>query len=246
MEPPFPVPERISSLMSLSRRQALTEHQNRSVSVSAKISDISMASIDSTASDFLAAKIEELENETSYIANIKAGMEEANVKGILTDGEYRRALEPYTIRIRATTSALRVLKRQKHVLEDDLNETLAVYKRLRTDPPSDEGLLEIAYKDSIVSRVMRAERKQRASSFNQAQFKKDVHKYYSTVDSDDGTKVWCHVIGAFFDKNSVKAAHIVPKSLDREELAHLFGDEDVVISLPQNGKPFFLSFFSTA
>lgn len=84
------------------------------------------------------------------------------------------------------------------MLEDDLNETLAVHKRLRTDTPSDEGLLERAYKDSIVSRVIRAEGKQRASSFNQAQFKKDVNKYYSSVDSDDGTKVWCHVIGGFF------------------------------------------------
>ncbi|KOS36164.1 hypothetical protein ACN38_g13125 [Penicillium nordicum] len=41
-------------------------------------------------------------------------------------------------------------------------------------------------------------------------------------------------IGGFFDKKSVKAAHVVPKSLDQEELAHIFGDEDVVISLPQN------------
>ncbi|KAJ5775864.1 uncharacterized protein N7511_000875 [Penicillium nucicola] len=235
MDPLFPVPERISSLMSSPRRQALTEHQNRSVSVSSMISDISMASVDSTAAEFLATKIEQLENETSYIAAIKAGMDEANVKGALIDEEYRKALEPYTIRIRAANSTLRVIKRQKHLLEDDLNETLAVHKRLRTDPPSDEGLLERAYKDTIVSRVMRAEGKQRALSFNHARFKKEVNKYYSTLDSDDGTLVWCHVLGGFFDKKSVKAAHIVPKSLDRRELAHMFGDEDAVVSLPQNG-----------
>ncbi|KAJ5549849.1 hypothetical protein N7535_002208 [Penicillium sp. DV-2018c] len=141
----------------------------------------------STASDFLAAKIEELENGTSYT---------------------------YMIRIRSTTSTLRVLKRQKNDLQD--------------------GLLERAYRDLIVSRVVRADRGQRVSSFNQSRFKKDVNKYYSTVDSNDGTAHWCHVIGGFFDKTFVKAAHIVPKSLDREELAHLFGDEDVVISLPQN------------
>ncbi|CAG8092718.1 unnamed protein product [Penicillium salamii] len=38
----------------------------------------------------------------------------------------------------------------------------------------------------------------------------------------------------FISKESVKAAHIIPKKLDREQLAHLFGDEDWEPSQPQN------------
>lgn len=36
--------------------------------------------------------------------------------------------------------------------------------------------------------------------------------------------------------NSIMEAHLVPKSLDREEQGHLFGDTDLVTTLPQNGK----------
>lgn len=47
-----------------------------------------------------------------------------------------------------------------------------------------------------------------------------MKKYCSPINSDDGTKVWCHVISGVVDKKSVKAAHIVLKSLDWEELAY--------------------------
>ncbi|CAG8923374.1 unnamed protein product [Penicillium salamii] len=230
---PFPIPERLSSLMSASQRSNLKEHQKRSVSSASAVSDISMRSTDTTASDFLAAKIEQLESETSYIAAIKAGLDEVSSKGVLTDMDYRKELAPYLIRIRSAKSTIRVLKRQRKALEADLTETMKAEKRPRTQPPSDDGLLERAYRDTIVSRVMRAEGKQRGKPFDHSTFKKEVNDYYSTV-SNNGQKTWCHVLGMFVERRRVKAAHLVPKSLDQEELAHLFGDEDEVILLPQN------------
>lgn len=72
--------------MSPSRRSDLRNYQQRAVASASKISEISMKSgMDSTASEFLAAKIEQFENEISYIMAIKEGLEEASVKGVLAD-----------------------------------------------------------------------------------------------------------------------------------------------------------------
>ncbi|CAG8930193.1 unnamed protein product [Penicillium salamii] len=40
----------------------------------------------------------------------------------------------------------------------------------------------------------------------------------------------------FISKSSIKTAHIIPEKLDREQLAHLFGDEDWEPPHPRNGK----------
>lgn len=232
-KPPFPIPERISSLMPLARQEALTTHQRRSVSTASKLSQISQTSVESTASDFLATKVAQLEDESHYIAEIKAGLDEANASMALENTEYRRQIEPLMNRLRSTTSTLRVIKRQRNMLEEDLNDTVAAEKRRRRHDPPDEGLLERAYRDTIVTRVMRADGKQQALDFNQKKFKDQVNKYYNV--STVPNKTYCHVLGLYVNKKDVKAAHIVPKSMDREELGHLFGDQDAVVTLPQNG-----------
>jgi hypothetical protein len=232
-KPPFPIPERISSLMPLARQEALTAYQRRSVSTASKLSQISQTSVESTASDFLATKVAQLEDESHYIAEIKAGLDEANASMALENTEYRHQIEPLMNRFRSTTSTLRVIKRQRNMLEEDLNDTVAAEKRRRRHDPPDEGLLERAYRDTIIARVMRADGKQRALDFNQKKFKDQVNEYYNV--STVPNKTFCHVLGLYVNKKDVKAAHIVPKSMDREELGHLFGDQDAVVTLPQNG-----------
>ncbi|KAJ6110548.1 hypothetical protein N7486_002783 [Penicillium sp. IBT 16267x] len=167
------------------------------------------------ASDFLAAKITGLEDESIYIAGIKAGLDEANAKGALENDEYRRQLDPFLSKVRSNTSTLRVLKRQRNVLEEDLFDAAATEKRQRQHEPADEGPLERAYKDTITL-VMKADGKQRASNFNTARFKADVNAYYDAKHKEYPEIILCH-------------------SMAREELAHLFGDQDAVITLPQNG-----------
>lgn len=39
-----------------------------------------------------------------------------------------------------------------------------------------------------------------------------------------------------FNAEDIKAAHIVPKSLNGDEIAHLFGVEELVPEDPRNGK----------
>lgn len=116
-----------------------------------------------------------------------------------------------------------------------MNEEVETQRRQKQHLLSDKALLESIYKDSIIARVREAEEKQKASSLDRSKFKQDVRDYYSTS-SWTGISTWCHVLGSIVPNECAKAAQILPTSLDREELGHLFGDTDSVTSLPHNGK----------
>ncbi|KAJ5172130.1 hypothetical protein N7492_004723 [Penicillium capsulatum] len=231
--PPFLVPERISSLVTPERRQAMREQQQRSVSAASRLSEASMSSAASTASNFLDAKIAALENETTYIACVKEGLTEAALAGNLKDPVLQRELAPLISQMRSTASTLSILKRQRSFLVEDLEDAVAS-KRQRLRQPSDDGLLERAYRDTIIPRVMNASAKQRAKPFDQRRFKKEVNRYYGLKEHCAKHMSWCQVLGLKIPKPNVKAAHIVPKSLIANEVAHIFGAGEVVLSDPRN------------
>ncbi|CAG8410231.1 unnamed protein product [Penicillium salamii] len=137
-----------------------------------------------------------LETEASYIAAIKAGLDDAHPTRRFSDMEYRKEIAPYAARVRSAQLTLRVLKRQRHVLEEDLSETVAVEKHSSGDTEYRDGrlLLERAYSDMVLTRVMKGERDRRSGRFEQSTFKKEVERYYSTV-HECREKVWCHVLG---------------------------------------------------
>lgn len=78
--------------------------------------------------------------------------------------------------------------------------------------------------------------KQRAKPFDQARFKVQVNRYYGLTEHCQKDMSWCQVLGLKIAKSNVKAAHLVPKSLSAEKVAHLFGVGEVVLSDPRNGK----------
>ncbi|CAG8007002.1 unnamed protein product [Penicillium salamii] len=231
------VPGTILPVMSPHHQHLLSDHRKESVSLSLKMAEVSVEDVDSAASDFLAAKIEKLDNEMSYIATLKAGLDEAHTTGRLSDAEYRTKIAPYTARMRSAQMTLRVLKQQRHVLEEDLSETVEAEKHTHRNHEHCDGvlLLERAYSDMVLTRVVKPERDRRFGCLEHSIDKGEVERYYSTV-SECKHKVWCHVLGMFISKRSIKTAHIVPEKLDREQLAHLFGDEDWEPSHPRNGK----------
>ncbi|KAJ5888350.1 hypothetical protein N7495_008391 [Penicillium taxi] len=229
-----PLLERVSSLMTPDHRATLATLQTRCESRASNVSDISQSSCEITVSDFMAAKILQLEDEMSYITSVKAGLDEANNSEVINNIEYSQQIKPWIRKLRSKSSTLKVLKRQRNVLAEEIGDTMAVEikKRQRIDEPPDEGLLERAYRDTIIQRVMNATGKQTAQKFDQSEFKKNVNEYYNV---SDGQKTYCHVLALWLDKSQVKAAHLIPKSMSPDELAHIFGDNDVVTSLPQNG-----------
>jgi hypothetical protein len=92
-------------------------------------------------------------------------------------------------------------------------------KKSKQDKDVDVALLERAYTNTIVPRVMAALAKQRKGSFRQSNFKKAVLNFYNASDNDSA---YCHLTG-WWQSSDVKAAHLVPKSLTSEEVSCLFG-----------------------
>ncbi|KAJ5567513.1 hypothetical protein N7535_006819 [Penicillium sp. DV-2018c] len=219
--------------MPANRRQALRGHQERSASHSSKLSQISQDSLQSTTSDFLDAKIAALEDEKEYTSCLKQGLDEISSAGLLGSDEFQTEIGPVLRRFRATSQTIDILKRQRRSIEEDLEVEV---KRRRTTGPSDGGLVERAYVDTIIPRVMGAAAKVRKHAYDQKTFKKEVNRYYGlTTECARGTS-FCHVLGFFLPAPSVKAAHLVPKSLSHAEVSHIFGVQDGVPSDPRNGK----------
>lgn len=186
-------------------------------------------------SDFMEAQINSLEDEKAYIQCFREGLDEARDAGKLSDRRLHQEIAPYLRRIRKTSGTLKVLKRQKKVLTEDLQEEMAIKKK-RSNTSPDEGLLRRAYRDTIVPRVMGAVTKVAERKFNQRRFKKGVEKHYGIREHCPKGYSWCHVLGRYEPAATVKAAHLVPKSLTDDEVAHLFGGEHKVQCDPQNGK----------
>ncbi|KUM56717.1 hypothetical protein ACN42_g10485 [Penicillium freii] len=217
--------------MPATRRQALRGHQERSVSNSSKLSQVSQDSLQSTTSGFLDAKIATLEDEKEYISCIKQGLDEISSSGLLSSDAFQTEIGPVLRRFRETSQTLDVLKRQRTLIEEDLEVEV---KRRRITGPSDDGLVERAYVDTIIPRVMGAAAKIRKHAFDQKKFKKEVNRYYGLTTECVGETSFCHVLGFFLPAPSVKAAHLVPKSLSQAEVSHIFGVQDGVLSDPRN------------
>lgn len=235
---PFIVPKEISSLMPAARQSDLSARDNRFVSMSSNLSNISHT-CESAASEFLNAKIASLEDEKSYMSSIRDGLVEITMTGHLENSSFQNAIRPVLRRFRTASQALTVMKRQKRLIQEDLEAEVEV-KRSRAVEPLDNGLLERAYMDAIVPRVMGAAAKTRKSPLNQSKFKKEVGGYYGLDKHCQANESWCHVLGFPVPSGSVKAAHLVPKSLSHAEVSHIFGVEDGVLTDPRNGKAIYV------
>ncbi|KAJ5713167.1 uncharacterized protein N7483_010348 [Penicillium malachiteum] len=127
---PFKIRERISSLMSPGHRELIQTTRRRVV-----ISISSHISVDSTASEFLSAKIQDFEDEEAYINQVKAGLEDVNLTKALSSAEYRKELNSLLRRFCENAETLKVLKRQRHNLTDDIDDSDALEKHQRVKGP---------------------------------------------------------------------------------------------------------------
>ncbi|KAJ9374586.1 hypothetical protein DTO282E5_669 [Paecilomyces variotii] len=230
------IPERYSSLMPENRQKSLQSKQ-RDFSQICGFSRVSVAS--STVSEFLEEKIRSYQLEIDYLRTYKDGLYEAKEADTIKDTEYKPELNSVLDDLKQANEDLRLVKRQRSLLEDDLQDELRKRQKDDTTGP-DKDFLERAYTNVIVPRVMGALSKQKKSKFNQSAFRKDVLEFYSAVgvQEHDGKKeefaAYCHLTG-WTDPESVKAAHLVPKSLTEEEIGYLFGTKELIRSDPRNG-----------
>jgi hypothetical protein len=214
---PF-IPERYSSLMPAARQEKLQDVKQRSSSLASQIS------LNSTASEFLEAKIRGVETEIEYITNYRTGLHEAFEAQNMGKAAFQEAMREVETGARPIEREAVLLKRQKKSLAEDLAEDMNKYETV------DE-----AYVTSIIVKTMSAGTQQRRN-FNQTNFRKAVLEYYGAIKIDAAKQEerYCHLTG-WHNKTDIKAAHVVPKALESEELSHLFGVGEALLMDPKNG-----------
>lgn len=122
---PFEIPERVSSLFAPTRLQAIRRARTRYTSAASQAFEASHVSLESTASEFLEAKIEQLIQYKAYVDSVREGILDAYQQQPLPGNEFPQHIEPVLARLTTANSTLRVLKRQQRALADDLAEEVA-------------------------------------------------------------------------------------------------------------------------
>jgi hypothetical protein len=218
-----PIPERFSSLVPQGYQNEMQQLTQRSVSAQTAMSHLSTAS---STSDFIEAKIESISSDLDVNGKFKEIFEIAKKRKAFTDEEYDDAMRELKSEVDQKERELLTLKRQKKAISDDIDEVLPQY-----------STIEDAYSSVLMTKIMSASSKQRKGKpFDQSAFSKAVLSFYGAKRHATGGHVekFCHLTG-WQPWNHVKCAHLVPKSLESDELAYLFGVRETVLSDPRNG-----------
>lgn len=119
------------------------------------------------------------------------------------------------------------------MIEEDMEDEIKNLKREQgQDQGPDVSFLEMAYNDTLLTRVFWASAKQRNSKFDQKAFRNYVMDYYGANYADGA---YCHLTG-WHSTKVVKTAYLVSQGLDGDEVSYLFGVGELVLSDPRNGK----------
>jgi hypothetical protein len=195
----------------------------RSVSAQTAMSQLSTAS---STSDFIDAKIKSTSLEIAINGKFKEYFASAKKSKVFTDEEYDDAMRELKSEVDQKERELLTLKRQKKAISDDIDEVLPQY-----------STIEGAYSSVLMAKITSASSKQRKGKpFDQRAFSKAVLSFYGAEWHTDAGPVekFCHLTG-WQPGIYVKCVHLVPKSLESDELAYLFGVRDTVLSEPRNG-----------
>lgn len=218
-----PIFERYSSLVPPSGLKDMEILSKRTVSAMSAISQLSTTS---STNDFIDAKIESISADLAVNGKFKYYFESAKKSKVLADEEYADAMKELKLEVNQKERELITLRRQKKTISDDIDEVLPQY-----------STIEGAYSSVLMSKIMSASSKQRkGKKFDQGTYPKAVLSFYSAVRHTDSGLVekYCHLTG-WQPEKQVNCAHLVPKSLESEELAYLFGVRETVLSEPRNG-----------
>jgi hypothetical protein len=202
---------------------------------------MSMVSIKSSPEEFINAKVEALQAEYDLGDTQETYYKDALNECRITEAQFREAAKSIPNRQELDTiqGNLTVLKKQRKFVEDDLAEV----------PPPQNPHLDDAYTSLMIARIESACAKAPKSGtiINPQKFKLKVLEYYdgSRKTEDSQTEQYCMLTGWYgaitrksHKETPVKAAHLVPRSLEGEDLNYLFGitGGEQVLSSPENSK----------
>lgn len=162
---------------------------------------------------------------------------EAYKDGLLAKSKYEKAMQDIERDKEPAERELVLLKRQKKIVGEDLAEEASSYPGLGD-----------AYASLIMSKVMSASAKQKKSNHDQAKFRRYCLEHCQALRKFGPTNVeqaYCYLTG-WLPPKLIKAAHLVPKSLQSERASYLFGVGHVELSDPRNCKSLIKSYSKMA
>lgn len=214
------IPERVSSLFPSHVKNTLHDIKKR------KVSAMSARSNSSTISEFIEQKIHEHKLNIDYTEQCRQGLRKAFEEKNLSLSEWKQLREGLQDQDKDDKSQYVTLKRQRLMIEDDIQDS------------SHNKSLEGAYAVAMVNRVKIRRKKEDVSPKTvQRRFRNGILNFYDVkkVRENGERLVYCVASKEWWDAKLVKAAHLVPRSLESEELSYLFGAGTTDLSLPQNG-----------
>lgn len=216
------VSERVSSLLSTQVKTQLNDIKKR------KASAMSTRSASSTVSEFLDAKLHEFVLDHEYINHYRKALKHAYEVKIISEKDWNRMRNEIKKNETKEKKEYVTLKRQRKLIEDNLEEF------------SVQNTFEQPYANAMLNRVKlprQLNSKERSlKRHTQENFKHELAKYYEAETTIESTKFcYCAATQRWWKSELVKAVHIVPKSLESEELSYLFGAGEMGLSEPRNG-----------
>lgn len=223
------ISEHVFSLLSVQTQDQLNDIKIR------KVSAISARSASSTVSDFIDRKLHEFELDIDYTTQYRRGLKSAYDAETLPQKDWDRMREEINVQESANKKEYLTIRRQRKILEDDMTEL------------GFQETLESAYTKIMINRVKLLRRiignGKKLQWLVQDNFRHRMIKYYQAGKNDPlyaachyrSDMAYCMATGLWFWSFHVRATHIVPKSLESEELSYLFGAGEVGLSEPRNG-----------
>ncbi|KAJ9208722.1 hypothetical protein C8Q69DRAFT_460581 [Paecilomyces variotii] len=225
-DPPLVVPERHSSLMSPGHQNAILHRTT--ISYSRRVSAASTISATSSISQFVDQKAKVLEADLELLKAYRDGLSDLKTTKKIDIGEYDKTFREVENRKRQLDKENLVLKRQRKILEEDIDDEISA--NIGASHGELDKIMEIAYSSLVTDKVMAASNlSTQGPKHNQSKYRQAVIKYLSAKPHEG--LVWCHILGRHIPSRLTIAAHIVPKSLESEQLSYLFGASDLRVSM---------------
>jgi len=212
--PPI-IPPRLSLLLPQQKvLQATSTLNKRKASAQSFILQL-VAEEGVSVTQFVGAKIEETAAVVEYADELRLMSAQQYDEKRISKNQHEEIIAEIEKSSIPKEQELRILKRQKKTLQDEITE--------ETGNPSLERL-ENAYASVLLRRVSASAAVQKKENFNSQKFRNSLLTYYDANEPADGGRVWCVVMG-WENPKHVKAAHIVPKVMEGDEVANMFGDK---------------------
>ena len=218
--------QRYSALIPLLRVKDAESLVLRSLSANIAIAHFSAAS---STNEYVGAKIERISTDLAMNGILRECYKDADILKFLTREEYRDATRELHMEVDQQERELTILKRQRKTISDDVYEVLPRY-----------STMEGAYSSILMAKIVSASGMQRKGGQSSQRIKSEaVLSFYGAVRERDvgdnfvDSQRYCHIFG-WLPEKSVNCVHLVPKCLESDELAYLFGVREVDLSEPRN------------